>query len=45
LKFAGTFEGDGTMRFCERVSGCFNFVRGIPASRLAIFLRDFGVEV
>ena len=45
LKFAGAFEGDAVVRFSEHVSGCFNFVTGLPASRLAVFLREFGVEI
>jgi septum formation protein len=44
LKFAGAFEGDAVVRFSEHVSGCFNFVTGLPASRLAVLLREFGVE-
>jgi septum formation protein len=45
LKFAGAFEGDGVLRFAESVSGTFNFVTGMPVSRLALFLREQGVEV
>jgi MAF protein len=45
LKFAGAFEGDGVLRFAESVSGAFNFVTGLPVSRLAVFLREQGVEV
>jgi len=45
LKFAGAFEGDGVARFADAVSGSFNFMTGIPVSRLAVFLREQGVEV
>jgi len=44
-RFAGAFEGDGVVRFADSVSGSYNFVTGIPVSRLAIFLREQGVEV
>lgn len=44
-RFAGAFEGDGVLRFAESVSGCFNFVTGLPVSRLVGFLREQGVEV
>ncbi len=45
LRFAGAFEGDGVLRFAESVSGSYNFVTAIPVSRLAVFLREQGVEV
>ncbi|MGA8271467.1 MAG: Maf family nucleotide pyrophosphatase [Candidatus Sulfotelmatobacter sp.] len=45
LRFAGAFEGDGVLRFADAVSGSYNFTTGIPVSRLAVFLRDQGVEV
>jgi septum formation protein len=45
LRFAGAFEGDGVVRFADSVSGSYNFVTGIPVSRLATFLREQGVEV
>jgi len=45
LRFAGAFEGDGVLRFAESVSGSFNFITGLPVSRLAVFLREQGVEV
>jgi septum formation protein len=45
LRFAGAFEGDGVLRFAESVSGSYNFVTALPVSRLAIFLREQGVDV
>jgi septum formation protein len=43
--FAGAFEGDGVLRFAERVSGSYNFITALPVSRLALFLRELGVAV
>ena len=45
LRFAGAFEGDGVLRFAESVAGSYNFVTALPVSRLAVFLREQGVEV
>lgn len=45
LKFAGAFEGDGVLRFADSVSGSYNFITALPVSRLAVFLREQGVEV
>ena len=45
LKCAGAFEGDGVLRFAEHISGSYNFMTGIPVSRLIVFLREQGVEV
>jgi septum formation protein len=45
LQFAGAFEGDGVQRFAESVSGSYNFMTGVPVSRLAVFLRELGVAV
>jgi septum formation protein len=45
LRFAGAFEGEGVLRFAESVSGSFNFITALPVSRLAVFLREQGVEV
>jgi septum formation protein len=45
LRFAGAFEGDGVLRFADSVSGSYNFITALPVSRLAVFLRDQGVEV
>jgi septum formation protein len=44
LKFAGAFEGDGVLRFADSVSGSYNFITALPVSRLAVFLREQGVE-
>lgn len=44
-KFAGAFEGDGVLRFADRISGSYNFIFALPVSRLIEFLRDQGVEV
>jgi len=45
LNCAGAFEGDGVLRFAERISGSCNFLTGIPVSRLIVFLREQGVEI
>jgi len=45
LRFAGAFEGDGVLRFADSVSGSYNFITALPVSRLAIFLREQGLEV
>jgi septum formation protein len=44
LRLAGAFEGEGVLRFADSVSGSFNFVTAMPVSRLAVFLREQGVE-
>jgi septum formation protein len=45
LKFACAFEGDGVLRFADSVSGSYNFITALPVSRLAVFLREQGVDV
>jgi septum formation protein len=45
LRYAGAFEGDGVLRFADSVSGSYNFITAMPVSRLAVFLREQGVEV
>jgi septum formation protein len=45
VRFAGAFEGDGVLRFADSVSGSYNFITALPVSRLAVFLREQGVEV
>lgn len=45
LKLAGAFEGDGVLRFSDSVSGSYNFITALPVSRLAVFLREQGVDV
>ena len=44
LNFAGAFEGDGDLRFADSVSGSYNFITALPVGRLAVFLREQGVE-
>ena len=44
-KFAGAFEGDGVLRFADSVAGSYNFVTANPVSRLAVFLREQGIDV
>jgi predicted house-cleaning NTP pyrophosphatase (Maf/HAM1 superfamily) len=44
LRFAGAFQGDGVLRFADSVSGSYNFITALPVSRLAVFLREQGVE-
>ena len=45
LRFAGAFEGDGVLRFADSVSGSYNFITALPVSRLAVFLREQGVDL
>ncbi|MGO9604825.1 MAG: hypothetical protein ACLQAT_15825 [Candidatus Binataceae bacterium] len=45
MKCAGAFEGDGVLRFAERISGSYNFLTAIPVSRLIVFLREQGVAI
>ncbi len=45
MSFAGAFEGDGVLRFADSVSGSYNFITALPVSRLAVFLREQGVDV
>jgi septum formation protein len=45
LRYVGAFEGDGVLRFADSVSGSYNFITTMPVSRLAVFLREQGVEV
>jgi predicted house-cleaning NTP pyrophosphatase (Maf/HAM1 superfamily) len=45
LRFAGAFDSEGVLLFAESVSGCYNFMTGMPVSRLVLFLRGQGVEV
>lgn len=44
LRFAGAFEGDGVLRFADSVSGSYNFITAMPVGRLAVFLREQGVD-
>jgi len=45
LGCAGAFEGDGVLRFADRISGSYNFLTAIPVSRLIVFLREQGVAI
>jgi septum formation protein len=45
LRYAGAFEGDGVLRFADSVSGSYNFITALPVSRLAVLLREQGIEV
>jgi septum formation protein len=45
LRCAGGFEGDGVLRFAERISGSYNFLTSVPVSRLIVFLREQGVAI
>ena len=45
LRYAGALEGDNALRFADSVSGSYNFITAMPVSRLAVFLREQGVEV
>jgi septum formation protein len=45
LQYAGAFDGDGVLRFAESISGSCNIFTALPVSRLAVFLRELGVEV
>jgi septum formation protein len=45
LNVSGAFESDAVLRFAEKISGSYNFVTALPVSRLAVFLREQGVEI
>jgi septum formation protein len=45
LRCAGAFEGDGVRRFADSFSGSYKFITAMPVSRLAVFLREQGVEL
>jgi len=45
LRDAGAFEGEGVLRFADSVAGSYNFITALPVSRLAVFLREQGIEV
>lgn len=44
-RFAGAFDGDGVIRFADRVSGSFNFATGLALNDLVTLLRKHDVEV
>jgi septum formation protein len=45
LRFAGAFDGDGTIRFVDHVSGSYNFATGVALNDLVSLLREHGVEI
>ncbi|HTW63203.1 MAG TPA: Maf family nucleotide pyrophosphatase [Bryobacteraceae bacterium] len=45
LQYAGAFDGDGVLRFGESISGSCNIFTAMPVSKLAVFLREQGIEV
>lgn len=45
LRFAGAFDGDGVIRFAERVSGKYNFATGVALSDLISMLQQQGVSL
>jgi predicted house-cleaning NTP pyrophosphatase (Maf/HAM1 superfamily) len=45
LRYAGAFESDAVLLFAEWISGSYNFVTALPASRLILFLRHQGVDI
>lgn len=44
-RFAGAFDGDGVIRFADRVGGSYNFATGLALSDLVTLLRKHGVAV
>jgi septum formation protein len=44
-RFAGGFDGDGVIRFADRVAGSYNFATGLALNDLVTLLRRQGVEV
>ncbi len=45
FQFAGAFDGDGVLRFAESISGSCNIFTAMPVSKLAVFLREQGIDV
>lgn len=45
LKFAGAFDGEGLLRFSQRVEGKYAFLTGFPLDKLLLFLRKNKVKV
>ena len=45
LRYAGAFDGDGVLRFGESICGSCNIFTAMPVSKLAVFLREMGVDV
>jgi septum formation protein len=44
-KFAGGFDGDGVIRFADRVSGSYNFATGLALNDLVSLLREHGLDI
>jgi septum formation protein len=42
---SGAFEGDGLLRFADRIEGKYPFLTGFPLSELIRFLRENGLRV
>jgi predicted house-cleaning NTP pyrophosphatase (Maf/HAM1 superfamily) len=40
LRFAGAFDGDGVIRFADRISGNYNFATGLGLNDLVLMLRQ-----
>jgi septum formation protein len=45
LRYAGAFDGDGVLRFAESIHGSCNIFTAMPVSKLAVILREQGVDV
>lgn len=45
VTFSAAFDGDGLLRFAEKVQGPFVFNSGMPMNKLIPFLREHGVSV
>jgi septum formation protein len=45
LQYAGAFDGDGVLRFAERMCGSPTIFTALPVSKLAVFLWEQGVAV
>jgi septum formation protein len=45
LQYAGAFDGDGVLRFAESICGSCNIFTAMPVSKLAVFLREQGLDV
>ena len=45
VQYAGAFDGDGVLRFADSICGSCNIFTAMPVSKLALFLREQGVDV
>lgn len=45
LTFAGAHDGDGVVRFSEKIEGNYNFFGALPMNKLIEFLRKYDVKV